>query len=131
MLSDCIRQCKGDVEIVASLEGVADTVAWLEAHGQPDLLFLDIQLSDGTSFDIFRRSPQPTMTMSWRRFSPMGSTIFLSRFAAKRLPATALEKYERLKGHFVSDQAAIWCALTKPPVPRERFLVPLAAPRSP
>ena len=130
MLADCIRQCKGDVEIVAALEGVADTVAWLEAHGQPDLLFVDIQLGDGTSFDIFRRSRlncPVVFTTAYddhvlEAFQSNGIDYLLKPIRRDKV-ATALEKYERLKGHFVSDHAAVSRALTKPSAPRERFLV--------
>lgn len=40
------------VEIAARLGSVKDTVNWLKQH-HTDLIFLDIQLSDGLSFEIF------------------------------------------------------------------------------
>lgn len=41
------------MEIVATLESVAESVEWLRANPQPDLLFMDIHLADGDSFRIF------------------------------------------------------------------------------
>ncbi|MCB0456138.1 MAG: LytTR family DNA-binding domain-containing protein [Flavobacteriaceae bacterium] len=35
---------------------VKETLSWLEANDPPDLLFLDIQLSDGISFEIFEKT---------------------------------------------------------------------------
>lgn len=43
------------MEVLACLDSVEDTVEWLSSHPSPDLMFLDIQLSDGLSFDIFRQ----------------------------------------------------------------------------
>ncbi|MEP7364794.1 MAG: LytTR family DNA-binding domain-containing protein [Acidobacteriota bacterium] len=130
MLGDCIRQCEPGVKIVAALEGVADTIAWLKAHGQPDLLFVDIQLGDGTSFDIFRHSLLDcpvVFTTAYddyvlEAFQSNGIDYLLKPIRLEKV-AAALEKYERLKGHFLSDRAAIARALQKTSGPRDRFLV--------
>ncbi|WP_242093183.1 LytR/AlgR family response regulator transcription factor [Aestuariivivens sediminicola] len=37
------------------LHSVEEAVAWFEQHEHPDLIFLDIQLSDGLSFEIFEQ----------------------------------------------------------------------------
>lgn len=47
------RETAPDVEIVATLESVTESVDYLRAHPQPDLLFMDIHLADGDSFRIF------------------------------------------------------------------------------
>lgn len=36
-----------------TLHSVAEALEWFPGHPHPDLIFLDIQLSDGLSFDIF------------------------------------------------------------------------------
>lgn len=41
------------IEVLDCLDSVEDTVSWLEQNIPPDLMFLDIQLSDGLSFEIF------------------------------------------------------------------------------
>ena len=40
-------------EIQTMLHSVEESVDWLSNHPHPDLIFLDIQLSDGLSFEIF------------------------------------------------------------------------------
>lgn len=52
-LAAILHQIAPDVEIVATLESVTESVAWLRVNPQPDLLFLDIHLADGDSFRIF------------------------------------------------------------------------------
>lgn len=42
-----------NIEILAHLESVADSVAWFKSNAAPDLIFLDIHLADGSAFSIF------------------------------------------------------------------------------
>ena len=37
------------------LHSVEESIEWFESHSHPDLIFLDIQLSDGLSFEIFEK----------------------------------------------------------------------------
>lgn len=41
------------VEVVATIESVAESVEWFASHAAPDLLLVDIHLADGESFRIF------------------------------------------------------------------------------
>jgi DNA-binding LytR/AlgR family response regulator len=41
--------------ILECIDSIEDAVKWLLANLEPDLIFLDIQLSDGLSFDIFNQ----------------------------------------------------------------------------
>lgn len=43
------------VEVSHMLHSVEEAVAWFGSHKDPDLIFLDIQLSDGLSFEIFEK----------------------------------------------------------------------------
>lgn len=42
-------------EAIGMLHSVSEAVAWFENNTHPDLIMLDIQLSDGLSFEIFER----------------------------------------------------------------------------
>tara|TARA_R110002020_G_scaffold107848_5_gene250244 strand:+ start:5975 stop:6730 length:756 start_codon:yes stop_codon:yes gene_type:complete len=44
---------KQDVTVNQMLHSVEEAVAWFQHNEHPDLIFLDIQLSDGLSFEIF------------------------------------------------------------------------------
>ena len=44
---------KLDVEVGVMLHSVEESMEWFTANKHPDLIFLDIQLSDGLSFEIF------------------------------------------------------------------------------
>lgn len=42
-----------DVEVSVMLHSVEESINWFQNNEHPDLIFLDIQLSDGLSFEIF------------------------------------------------------------------------------
>ncbi len=46
-----------DLELVATLNSVEESVAWFSENQHPDLIFSDIVLGDGLSFDIFEKNP--------------------------------------------------------------------------
>jgi DNA-binding LytR/AlgR family response regulator len=50
-----LSQYDDSIEVTAVLDSVKETVHYLKTKPQPDLLLLDIHLSDGHSFDIFRQ----------------------------------------------------------------------------
>ncbi len=56
-LQKLLEEINPDIEIVEVLDSVEESVKWFNSHHIPDLIFSDIQLSDGISFDIFDRVP--------------------------------------------------------------------------
>jgi DNA-binding LytR/AlgR family response regulator len=52
-LENMIREIDPEVEILAKLESVKESVEWFKNNEHPDLIFLDIHLEDGLSFSIF------------------------------------------------------------------------------
>jgi DNA-binding LytR/AlgR family response regulator len=56
---ELIRLLKGihrEIEVMACLDSVEESVKWLRNSENPDLIFMDIQLSDGLSFEIFEQT---------------------------------------------------------------------------
>lgn len=54
-LHNLLVKLEPDVEILASLSSIEEAVRWFQANPPPDLAFMDIQLADGVSFEIFNR----------------------------------------------------------------------------
>ena len=53
-LKKLIEKCCDNSQIVTTLTSVRSTIKWLEEnHHGADVIFLDVELSDGISFDIF------------------------------------------------------------------------------
>lgn len=49
-----IKRYDETIEILGQAMSVKQAVSWLGQHNEADLLFMDIQLTDGLSFDIFK-----------------------------------------------------------------------------
>ena len=54
-LKRLIKENFDDIHILATHDSIDATVVYLNENPKPDLLFLDIQLADGLSFEIFNR----------------------------------------------------------------------------
>ncbi|MEO6252974.1 MAG: LytTR family DNA-binding domain-containing protein [Ferruginibacter sp.] len=52
-LTKLLHAIHDEIEVVKRLDSVASAVHYFQSAKQPDLIFMDIQLADGLSFDIF------------------------------------------------------------------------------
>lgn len=43
-----------EIEVIAKLESITETLEWFRVHPTPSLVFLDIHLADGSAFEIFK-----------------------------------------------------------------------------
>lgn len=44
-----------DIEVVAELESIEDSIEWFQSSSPPDIIFMDIHLADGLAFTIFEQ----------------------------------------------------------------------------
>lgn len=49
-----VKEIEPGVELLDSIVSVSSAIKWFGENDQPDLIFSDIQLADGTSFEIFK-----------------------------------------------------------------------------
>ena len=52
-LTSHLHEYKDDFQVYGPLVSIHESVEWLMNHAAPDLIFMDIQLGDGLSFEIF------------------------------------------------------------------------------
>ncbi|NVJ86617.1 MAG: response regulator transcription factor [Algoriphagus sp.] len=71
-----------DAWVFGNLDTVKESVDWLGAHPQPDLIFCDIQLADGLSFEIFQKCPVA---------SPVIFTTAFDQYAIKAFQVNAVD----------------------------------------
>ncbi|TRZ42276.1 LytR/AlgR family response regulator transcription factor [Robertkochia solimangrovi] len=55
-LQRMLNTCNFDFQFLDIIDTVEDAVIWFEEHSHPDLVFMDIQLADGLSFEIFQKT---------------------------------------------------------------------------
>lgn len=50
-----IQQTDPDIQVIVVLQSVEESVEWFSLHPNPDLVFMDIHLADGSAFSIFEK----------------------------------------------------------------------------
>lgn len=133
-LGALIHQYDPKIEIVAETDSVEDTVSFLRSQPHPDLVFLDIQLADGLSFEIFKQVSleKPIIfTTAYDQYAlkafEVNSLDYLIKPISYQKLRMALDKYHQLKGppnsYFTAELANM--LLQKKSSYQERFLVKL------
>jgi len=54
-MESLISTLEPQAEILGKIDSVKNAVQWIQSHPAPDLIFMDIQLADGISFQIFEQ----------------------------------------------------------------------------
>jgi len=134
-----LRGCDPDVHVLEEngIDSVRHAVEWLQTHPAPDLVLMDIQLSDGNSFEIFdhvRVNAPVIFTTAYDEYAlrafKVNSVDYLLKPIEENALREAIEKYRRL--HAEGESATAVSALQDLAAQmrprreyRQRFLVPL------
>ncbi len=104
-LKKMILDLEPNGEIINNLVSIASSVTWLKENPAPDLIFMDIHLSDGDSFQIFNElevtSPVVFVT-AYDQYAleafKVNSIDYLLKPVKKEDLARAIEKYKQRTG---------------------------------
>ena len=95
------------IRVAAQLGSVKETIEWLRLNNEPQLAFVDIQLSDDHSFEIFRRHPVKfpvIFTTAFDKFMmesfEFNSIDYLLKPITEDKLKRSLEKVKKLEQHF-------------------------------
>lgn len=119
-LAAALRQIDPHIEIVAELGSVTESLQWFESHDSPDLVFADVQLSDGLALDIFAQV-QPAAPIVFctaydeymvDALAQNGIAYLLKPYGTPQL-RDALDKYRRLESHFTTTVRTQLAALAR------------------
>lgn len=104
-LERILKHLKPGIVIEASLDSVRQSVAWLQQHQKPDLIFMDIQLADGLSFEIFEQvavGAPVIFTTAYNEYALKAFKVNSIDYILKPVDAdelaAAFTKYETLTG---------------------------------
>lgn len=91
-----------DIEVIANISSVEEGIAWFGTNEHPDLIFSDIQLGDGLSFDIFEKIPTKSFMIYTTAFDQyamkafkLNSIDYLLKPILEDDLAKAIEKYRQ------------------------------------
>lgn len=109
-LQKVLEEINPDIEIVDVLDSVEESVKWFSSQAAPDLIFMDIQLSDGLSFEIFEsvKITRPVIFTTafdeyMLRAFRVNSIDYLLKPIKKEELTASLIKYEQMKSSFGGD----------------------------
>ncbi|OXB02359.1 LytR/AlgR family response regulator transcription factor [Flavobacterium pectinovorum] len=103
-LANSLKNCNAEIEITAFLGSVKEAIAYFKNNPQPDLIFSDIQLGDGLSFEIIKAVPLHVPVIFCTAFNEYALDAFkangieyiLKPFSGNELEA-ALGKFQNMQ----------------------------------
>lgn len=131
-LQKALLACEPSMKVLTVVGNIQDAVSWLEENPAPEVIFMDIELSDGLSFKIFERTAIncPVIFTTayddyWQEAFEHNSIDYLLKPVKQQKLEAALKKYEKLKQHFSTNYQKLLSWQTKPAENgyKKRFLV--------
>lgn len=110
-LSDILKEIDNSIEIVKHISSVKEGVQFFNSTEETiDLIFSDIQLGDGLSFDLFKATQLNVPVIfctaynqyAINAFKANGIEYILKPFSTKTI-TEALERYKNLKNNFTEN----------------------------
>jgi two-component system response regulator LytT len=100
-----------NANVVGITDSITATVDWLNKNPSPDLILMDIELSDGQSFEIFTRvevKSAVVFTTSYDEYAlkafKVNSIDYLLKPIQKEDLESALQKYRQMKNMYASGR---------------------------
>lgn len=129
-LEGMLREVDPGIVVKAKIGSIKESVKWL-IKNSADLIFLDIQLSDGISFSIFEQvhiSTPVIFTTAYDQYAvkafQVNSISYLLKPVRKKELVESLQKYESLKSAFSIDFESLLANIQgKEPEYKKRFLI--------
>jgi len=105
-LSNLIKQVMPTAQILDMLDSVEDSVEWFKNNPTPDLIFMDIQLADGLSFNIFKKvevNAPVIFTTAFDQYTLQAFKVNSVDYLLKPIDEVdlkkSIDKYEQLYGN--------------------------------
>ena len=102
-----LKEVAPDIQISATLSSVRESIEYLSRNSKADIIFCDVQLTDGLSFSIFNEVKTDAPIIFITGFDKFmmnafeyNSIDYLLKPVCKEDLYKALEKYKRLEQHF-------------------------------
>lgn len=135
-LKTAIKETGHCISIVGETDSIVDTVAWLRSNPEPDIVFMDIHLADGSAFEIFHHveiSCPIIFTTAYDEYAIQAFKVNSIDYLLKPITVSgldaALKKLKRLSGcgHDKEDFAGLVNDILRKERYRTHFLVPIKA----
>lgn len=111
LLKETLQEIHMETEVVGCLNSIKSAVAWFQNNQHPEIVLLDIQLSDGLSFEIFKQVKIESMIIFTTAYDAYAMQAFkvnsldylLKPIENDELQA-AFEKYHQYNKQFIQEK---------------------------
>ncbi|MBG9378244.1 response regulator transcription factor [Panacibacter sp. DH6] len=126
-----LKEYDEQVDVIGCLDSVEDAITWFQQNQHPDLLLLDIQLADGFSFDILKRTTYKNPVIFTTAFNDYAlqafeylSVDYLLKPVSFSSLKRGLDKYKMISANNTTNYEPLINALKQFPLTqyKERFL---------
>lgn len=112
-LKSIIEAFDNDITVLTILTSISQSIKWLNENPLPDLIFSDIQLGDGLSFEIFKEVRIQVPIIFCTAFDEYAiqafnsnSIDYLLKPIEENMVERSLEKYQGIKDHYTANYVA-------------------------
>lgn len=130
-LVEILSEIDPEIQIAGSTESIRQTIKWLESNQNPDLILMDIHLSDGSAFAIFDKLTVETpiiFTTAYDEYAieafKVNSIDYLLKPIKPEELKRALDKFKRLSRQDVMKYIAQLTQFTPSPKYNDKLLIP-------
>jgi len=131
-LEAILMEIDPSVRVVGNTESIVQTVRWLLNNPTPDIIFMDIHLSDGSAFNIFSATTVEApviFTTAYDEYAihafKVNSIDYLLKPIKTEEVKNALEKFKRLNRQGIEDYFSKLPKLLTTPKYPEKLLIPI------
>jgi two-component system response regulator LytT len=131
-LVDILAEIDPSIEIAGYTESINQTVHWLQTNQMPDLILMDIHLSDGSAFSIFNSIKIETpviFTTAYDEYAieafKVNSIDYLLKPIKVEDMVRALDKFRRLTRQDILKYLSQMAHLTPLPKYKDKILIPV------
>lgn len=107
-LQEMLKTIDPSIEVIGMLGSVKESLHWLQTNTAPDVAFVDIQLSDDHSFEIFKKHPVKFPVIFTTAYDEyllksfeFNSIDYLLKPITEDKLRRSLDKIQKLQDHFI------------------------------
>jgi DNA-binding LytR/AlgR family response regulator len=108
-LTTLLAECDSSIEVIGQLDSIQDVIAYFQSGKNADIVFLDIQLADGKSFEIFdkvRIEVPIIFTTAFDQYALQAFKLHSIDYLLKPIEVNdlrnAIEKFKKLSAYKIS-----------------------------
>lgn len=131
-LKAILSEIDPEVQIAGNTESIRQTIRWLKNNQVPDLILMDIHLSDGSAFSIFESIDLETpviFTTAYDEYAieafKVNSIDYLLKPIKVEDMKRALDKFKKLNRQDILKYLAQMTQLTPSPKYKDKLLIPV------